>query len=109
MRATLDAITQSKAAAHFRAMAFRIVYEQVCASVGDPALRFPRAITYSVREFGNRHLLEIWWAWTKCKSFKGPLKAGQEPPAELRPFVESYLQAIRERAKHTGDDVDDLI
>ena len=40
---------------------------------------------------------------------KSLLKSGAEPPAELRPFVASYLQALGERAKQTGDELEHLL
>jgi hypothetical protein len=109
MRTTLDPVNLTKAEAHFRAMAFRIVYNHVFANVGDLTARFACAIAYSAREINARHLFQIWWGWTGGKSVKGLLDSGQEPPPELRPFVESYLQALGERAKETGDPVEDLL
>jgi hypothetical protein len=109
MPATLDSSRLTKAEAHFRAMAFRIVYNQVFANVDNLTTRFAFAIAYSAREINNPDLFQSWWAWTGGKSIKGLIDSGHEPPAQLRPFVESYLRALGERARQTGDDVDDLI
>src|SRR5258708_39197405 len=109
MRTRHDSIKLTKAEAHFRAMAFRIVYNRVFANVRNLTTRFACAIAYSAREINDPRLFQIWWAWTGGKSVKGLLASGKEPPAELRPFVESYLQAVGERAQETGDEVADLI
>ena len=110
MQVTSNSIKLTKAEAIFRTMAFRIVYNRVFAKVEDPTARFVYAITYSARSSINeRNLFEAWWAWTQGKGMKGLLDSGNEPPAELRPFVEAYLNAVGERAKQTGDDVRDLI
>jgi hypothetical protein len=109
MRATSDAIKLTRAEANFRAMAFRIVYDHVFANVADLTARFAYAIAYSAREMNDRNLFQSWWAWTGGRSMKGLLESGHEPPAELRPFVESYLRAVGARARQTGDDVADLI
>jgi hypothetical protein len=90
-------------------MAFRIVYEHVFADVAGLTARFACVIAYSARGMNARNLVESLVAWTRGRSMKGLLAAGNEPPPELRPFVESYLRTIGERARQTGDDVADLI
>jgi hypothetical protein len=99
----------TKAEAEFRAMAFRIVYDGVYATVDDLTTRFACAIAYSARAINDGRLFESWWAWTRGRSIKGLLASGNEPPAELRPFVDSYLLAVGERARETGDTLHDLI
>ena len=95
--------------AHFRAMAFRIVYNDVFAHIADLTTRFACAIAYSAGEIIDRNIFQIWWAWTGGRSITGLLKSGSEPPAELRPFVERYLRALGKRARETGDHVEDLL
>jgi len=109
METTRDSIKLSKAEAHFRSMAFRIVYNQAFANVGDLTTRFACAIAYSAQEIGDPRLFQIWWAWTGGKSIKALLCSGQEPPPELRTFVGSYLWAIGERARETGDPLEELM
>ena len=109
MQSTIESAKVTKAEAHFRAMAFRIAYNNIFADVGDVAMRFGCAIAYSAKEILNQQLIETWWAWTGGKSVKLLLDCGKEPPAELRPFVQSYLRALGERARQTGDSVTDLI
>ena len=98
-----------QAEADFREMAFRIVYHRMFANITDLATRFACALVYSAKEMKDRTLFEIWSQWTGGKPIKSLLSAGKEPPAELRPFVESYLRAVRERAQETGDEVAELI
>jgi hypothetical protein len=109
MNTASDMIHLSRAEANFRAMAFRIVYNNVFANVGDLTMRFACAIAYSARVMKDRRLFESWWAWTGGRSMKGLLESGNEPPEALRPFVESYLRAVEGRADQTGDDIADLI
>ena len=109
MPAALDSIQHANAEAQFRAMAFRIVYDGVYANVADLATRFACAITYSARAIEDPQICRKWWSWTRGRSIRGLLRAGHEPPAELRPFVESYLHAIENRARQTGDPAEDLI
>jgi hypothetical protein len=109
MRSRHDSIELSKAEAHFRTMAFRIVYNQVFAHIENLTTRFACAIAYSGREIIDQNLLDIWWSWTGGRSVRSLLKSGNEPPAELRPFVESYLHALGERAKQTGDELEHLL
>jgi hypothetical protein len=106
---TSNSIKLTRAEATFRAMAFRIVYDGVFGGIADPTTRFAAAIAYSAREMNDRNLFSTWWAWTGGKSIKGLLKRGQEPPSELRPFVNAYLKATSERARQTGDDTVDLL
>jgi hypothetical protein len=109
MRNALPLIKISRAEANFRTMAFRIVYDHLFANVADLTTRFACAIAYSAGEMNDRHLFESWWAWTKGRSMKRLLETGSAPPADLQPFVESYLRAIGARARQTGDDIEDLI
>jgi hypothetical protein len=109
MRITPDSIRLTKAEAAFRAMAFRIFYNQVFAGITDLTARFARAIAYSAGEMSDRSLFQTWWEWTEGKSMKGLLASGKQPPPQLRPFVEAYVSAIGERAKQTGDEITDLI
>ena len=109
MRIASDSIQLTRAEATFRTMAFRIFYDRVFANVEDLAARFVYAITHSAREMNDRNLFQAWWAWTGGKGMKGLLETGNEPPAELRPFVEAYLNAVGDRAKQTGDELTDLM
>jgi len=106
---TPDFVELTEAEAQFRAMAFRIAYNDLRTHVNDLATRFAYAIAHSARKMMDRNLFEIWWAWTRGRSITSLLQSRSEPPAELRPFVESYLGATRERARETGDPVEDLI
>ena len=109
MQIAIDSISPTKAEAIFRTMAFRIFYNRVFANVEDLTARFVLAITSSAREMNDRNLFQAWWTWTRGRGMKGLLESGNEPPPELRPFVEAYLNAVGDRAKQTGDDVADLI
>ena len=108
MRPTPDSTKLTKAEARFRALAFRMFYNNVYAGVGNPVTRFACAIAYSAGEIHDRRLFQVWWAWTEGRSIKALLDSGKQPPEELRPFVESYMRALGERANQTGDDVQDL-
>jgi hypothetical protein len=108
MRHRPDSRKLTKAEARFRFLAFRMFYDNVFHHVGNPATRFACAVASSAGEIHDRRLFHIWWAWTEGRSIKGLLDSGKEPPEELRPFVESYMRALGERAKQTGDDVQDL-
>jgi hypothetical protein len=109
MQATTKAIHVSRAEANFRAMTFRIVYNHVFANVSNLTARFAYALAYTARDMKNRELVDAWWQWTRGRGMKGLLESGHHPPPELQPFVESYLRAIGERARQTGDDVADLM
>ena len=104
-----DFIEMTQAEVQFRAMAFRIAYNDLLEHVDDLATRFAYAIAYSARKMVDRNLIEIWWAWTRGRSITGVLQSGSEPPADLQPFVVSYLRALEKRAKQTGDDVEHLL
>lgn len=109
MHVAIDSIEVQKAEARFRQMAFSIAYNHIFGTVANLTARFVYAIAYSARPIKDKSLFRAWWQWTRGKSIKKLLSEGSQPPPELRPMVESYLEAVKKREAETGDEPNSLL
>ncbi len=97
---------------HFRHIAFLIAYHNIYTNVQDPLVRFGKALVYSIQPIRDYRMMKAFISWlgghvggTNAKTL---LDEGIEPPAILRPMIDSYRRAMKRIEAFENDQRDDV-
>ena len=97
-------LSSREAEARSREMAFHIAYDSIYASVQSLTARFGMALVYSMQPIRDVALFRQWWEWTAGCSMRKLLEEGDEPPEALRPLIEAWRKAVRNREREPDED-----